>query len=158
MFFHFRMSPRQPVNRQLTVQQHRPSKSSSIVILILRGHDSPLETHFKWHLEVTTATMYSKNISNPVWTRECGTLQHHSSRAGCPQWPWNLQGHLIFIVFCLKMVLSCKVRDSGNFWKRRDKKRKFQVLKVSSVRAQELMKYRSEKKVVESTAQLLGFT
>lgn len=48
-----------------------------------------------------------------------------------------------------------KVRDSGNFGKRRDKKRKFQGLKASCVRAQELLEFRSGKKVVEPTAELL---
>lgn len=57
--------------------------------------------------------MYSKNIPNPAWTRACGTLQHHGSRAGCPQWAMESAGPLN--IYCV-LPESGVVLQSERFW------------------------------------------
>lgn len=72
---------RPPVNKQLSVQQHRPWKSSSVVILSSRGHNSPLETPFKWHLEVIQQQYIPEMLQIPGGPEDTGLWELHSTMA-----------------------------------------------------------------------------
>lgn len=114
---------RPPVNRQLSVQQHRPWKSSSVVILSSRGHNSSLETPFKWHFEVIRQQYIPEMLQIPGGPEDTGLLraaQHHASEQDVSRGAWNPWGHFMYNVFCLKVVLSHRMRDSGYIYKKRE--------------------------------------